>query len=158
MASGPGAALKGRTHGCTDQAAKCEENSCQLGAVHTWHLADMPSCSEHVRSCGYKAGIRERGAAISPRGSAQSDVVHPAAVVHLSRTLVTANPTLWREFTRRKSILRTNLGSVEPEEKTMLNDLMWLVLALLAFYSVMVVPAVLVWLVHIFVKRVQPAR
>jgi len=40
----------------------------------------------------------------------------------------------------------------------MLNDLMWLVLALLAFYSVRVVPAVLVWLVHIFVKRVQPAR
>ena len=40
----------------------------------------------------------------------------------------------------------------------MLNDLMWLVLALLAFYSVMVVPAVLVWLVHILIKHRQPAR
>jgi hypothetical protein len=32
------AALKGRTHGCTDQGCcKREESSCQLGAVHTWH-------------------------------------------------------------------------------------------------------------------------
>src|SRR6476661_9379142 len=30
---------KGRTHGCTDQCCKREESSCQLGAVHTWHLA-----------------------------------------------------------------------------------------------------------------------
>src|SRR5450631_2079772 len=36
----PCAALKGRTHGCTDQCCKREESSCQLGAVHTWHIAD----------------------------------------------------------------------------------------------------------------------
>ncbi len=36
MASGPCAALTGRTHGCTDQCCKREESSCQLGAVHTW--------------------------------------------------------------------------------------------------------------------------
>src|SRR5664279_2409124 len=32
--------FKGRTHGCTDQCCIREESSCQLGAVHTWHLAD----------------------------------------------------------------------------------------------------------------------
>jgi hypothetical protein len=42
------AAFKGRTHGCTDQGCKREESSCQLGAVHTWHLADIPSCTAHV--------------------------------------------------------------------------------------------------------------
>jgi hypothetical protein len=31
----------GRTHGCTDQACKRENTPCQLGAVHTWHLADL---------------------------------------------------------------------------------------------------------------------
>jgi len=41
MARAPCAALKGRTHGCTDQCCKREESSCQLGAVHTWHKADI---------------------------------------------------------------------------------------------------------------------
>src|SRR5471030_3389312 len=36
--------LKGRTHGCTDQPCKREESSCQLGAVHTWHIASIPVC------------------------------------------------------------------------------------------------------------------
>ncbi len=40
----------------------------------------------------------------------------------------------------------------------MLNDLMWLVLALFAFYGVMAVPAVLVWLVQVFVKRMKPVH
>jgi hypothetical protein len=35
-------ALTGRTHGCTDQCCKREENPCQLGAVHTWHFSDIP--------------------------------------------------------------------------------------------------------------------
>jgi hypothetical protein len=39
---------KGRTHGCTDQGCKREESSCQLGAVHTWHLADMRRCTANV--------------------------------------------------------------------------------------------------------------
>jgi hypothetical protein len=35
------AALKGRTHGCTDQGScKREESPFQLGAVHTWHKPD----------------------------------------------------------------------------------------------------------------------
>src|SRR5512133_2259373 len=42
------AALTGRTHGCTDQCCKREESSCQLGAVHTWPIADIPSCTAHV--------------------------------------------------------------------------------------------------------------
>jgi hypothetical protein len=42
------AALKGRTHGCTDQGCKRDESSCQLGAVHTWPLADMPYCAAYV--------------------------------------------------------------------------------------------------------------
>jgi hypothetical protein len=40
-------AQKGRTHGCTDQACKREESTCQLGAVHTWHITDeraSPAC------------------------------------------------------------------------------------------------------------------
>ncbi len=40
----------------------------------------------------------------------------------------------------------------------MLNDLMWLVLALLAFFSIMAVPAALAGLVKVFVKRAQAAR
>src|SRR5262249_36678353 len=34
-------ALKGRTHGRTDQRCKREKSSCQPGAVHTWPLADI---------------------------------------------------------------------------------------------------------------------
>ena len=44
--------LKGRTHGCTDQGCKREESSCQLGAVHTWHKADMPFVPFNVRFRG----------------------------------------------------------------------------------------------------------
>jgi hypothetical protein len=40
------AALKGRTHGCTDQRCKREKSSCQLGAVHTWHLASFRSAAK----------------------------------------------------------------------------------------------------------------
>jgi hypothetical protein len=29
--------------------AKREESSCQLGAVHTWHLADIATIFGHVR-------------------------------------------------------------------------------------------------------------
>ena len=36
----------------TDQCCKREESSCQLGAVHTWHKADIPSCTAHVRFRG----------------------------------------------------------------------------------------------------------
>src|SRR6476469_8816805 len=39
---------KGRTHGCTDQCCKREESSCQLGAVHTWHVASF-RCDAMVR-------------------------------------------------------------------------------------------------------------
>src|SRR6476660_8489013 len=35
------------TKGC-----KREESSCQLGAVHTWPIADIPSCTAHVRFRG----------------------------------------------------------------------------------------------------------
>jgi len=30
-------------------ACKREERPCQLGAVHTWHKADMPTCLRFVR-------------------------------------------------------------------------------------------------------------
>jgi hypothetical protein len=40
----------------------------------------------------------------------------------------------------------------------MLNDLMWLVLALLAFFSITAVPAALVGLAQVFVKCAQAAR
>src|ERR1039457_2332507 len=43
------AALTGRTHGCTDQCCKREESPCQLGAVHTWHLADNSVVPAFVR-------------------------------------------------------------------------------------------------------------
>ena len=42
-------ALKGRTHGRTDQCCKREEYSCQLGAVHKWHKADNPRVATLVR-------------------------------------------------------------------------------------------------------------
>ena len=56
MASGHVNRAKGRTHGCTDQACKREESTCQLGAVHTWHLADMTTDFREVR---FKADIRK---------------------------------------------------------------------------------------------------
>src|SRR5258705_13647079 len=33
-------------------AAKREESSCQLGAVHTWHLSDMPTASRSASLIG----------------------------------------------------------------------------------------------------------
>ena len=45
-------ATAGRTHGCTDQACKREESSCQLGAVHTWHLADISIGAANIRFRG----------------------------------------------------------------------------------------------------------
>src|SRR5262245_17777636 len=41
---GTGLVAIGRTHGCTDQACKREESSCQLGAVHTWPFSDLKRC------------------------------------------------------------------------------------------------------------------
>ena len=52
MASGLCAALKGRTHGRTDQCCKREKSPCQLGAVHTWHKADIPLTPVNVRFQG----------------------------------------------------------------------------------------------------------
>src|SRR5262249_27805468 len=46
-------ALKGRTHGRTDQRCKREKSSCQPGAVHTWPIADIPHA---VRICDAKFG------------------------------------------------------------------------------------------------------
>jgi hypothetical protein len=34
------------------KTAKREESSCQLGAVHTWHLADMATVFGDVRCRG----------------------------------------------------------------------------------------------------------
>src|SRR3954454_18066105 len=42
-------APKGRTHGRTDQCCKREESPCQLGAVHTWHLATIRALLAFVR-------------------------------------------------------------------------------------------------------------
>jgi hypothetical protein len=44
--------LTGRTHGRTDQSCIREESPCQLGAVHTWHLADIASATSNVRYRG----------------------------------------------------------------------------------------------------------
>src|SRR5450759_220278 len=46
------AALQGRTHGCTDQCCNREESSCQLRAVHTWHLASIRTQTLNVRFRG----------------------------------------------------------------------------------------------------------
>src|SRR6478609_5529203 len=48
-------AAKGRTHGCTDQCCKREESSCQLGAVHTWHIATNPK-AQNLRSVLMQSG------------------------------------------------------------------------------------------------------
>ena len=37
--------LKAEHMAAPTKAAKCEESSCQLGAVHTWHKADMDKCT-----------------------------------------------------------------------------------------------------------------
>ncbi len=39
MASGNVNRIKGRTHGCTANAARVKNDPCQLGAVHTWPIA-----------------------------------------------------------------------------------------------------------------------
>jgi hypothetical protein len=35
-------------HGCTDQCCKREKSSCQLGAVHTWHIASFVAAQNLV--------------------------------------------------------------------------------------------------------------
>src|SRR5262249_41898221 len=47
-----GTALKGRTHGCSDQRLRREDSSCQPGAVHTWPEADLTSERCNVRCWG----------------------------------------------------------------------------------------------------------
>ena len=42
MASGHVNRTAGRTHGCTDPSLRREESPCQLGAVHAWHIRDIP--------------------------------------------------------------------------------------------------------------------
>ena len=49
MASGHVNRIQGRTHGCADQCCKPEESSCQLGAVHTWHMVSV-RCDAQIRS------------------------------------------------------------------------------------------------------------
>jgi hypothetical protein len=56
MASGHVTALKGRTHGRTDQCCTREESPCQLGAVHTWKSNDRGRMS----ALGPKADINRR--------------------------------------------------------------------------------------------------
>jgi hypothetical protein len=41
MASGHVNRTQRPDNGCTDQNCNREETPCQLGAVHTWHLADI---------------------------------------------------------------------------------------------------------------------
>ena len=43
-------ALKGRTHGRTDQCCKREEYSCQLGAVHSIKACPLAACVNQGRS------------------------------------------------------------------------------------------------------------
>src|ERR1035437_6769959 len=39
-------------------AAKREESSCQLGAVHTWHETDMAGQTPHVRFSNRRFGVK----------------------------------------------------------------------------------------------------
>jgi len=38
-------------------ACKREERPCQLGAVHTWHKADIPTCPPFVRFRGQSGRV-----------------------------------------------------------------------------------------------------
>ena len=53
------AEAKGRTHGCTDQCCIREENPCQLGALHTWHIASFAAL-QHFGSYWGQSGHAER--------------------------------------------------------------------------------------------------
>jgi hypothetical protein len=44
--------LKAEHMAAPTNAAKREESSCQLGAVHTWHFSDMPTRQPDVCSRG----------------------------------------------------------------------------------------------------------
>ena len=48
MASGPVCRANRPNTWLHRPACKREENPCQLGAVHTWHLADMPTAAINV--------------------------------------------------------------------------------------------------------------
>ena len=48
--------LKAEHMAAPTKAAKREESSCQLGAVHTWHKADIPSCAA-MSAIGGKADM-----------------------------------------------------------------------------------------------------
>jgi len=48
MASGHVNRIEGRHMAAPTNAAKREKSSCQLGAVHTWHLADMSGRARNV--------------------------------------------------------------------------------------------------------------
>jgi hypothetical protein len=50
MASGHVNALKGRTHGCTDQCCTREKKPRQLGAVHTWPFAACDPGPDRLQS------------------------------------------------------------------------------------------------------------
>jgi len=39
-------------------AAKREKSSCQLGAVHTWHFADIPEKPPNVRFSNWPVGVK----------------------------------------------------------------------------------------------------
>ena len=52
-------------------AAKCEKSSCQPGAVHTWHKADLPILPANV---GYEgAGVKRKWL-----GHRQTDSIDPS--------------------------------------------------------------------------------
>jgi hypothetical protein len=54
MASGPVCRAKRPNTWLRRPACNREEKPCQLGAVHTWHKADMPPASGDVCSRGAK--------------------------------------------------------------------------------------------------------
>jgi hypothetical protein len=58
MASGHVNRIKKAEHmAAPTNAAKREESSCQLGAVHTWHFGDMPTGFENVCFSGWSQPI-----------------------------------------------------------------------------------------------------
>ena len=66
---------KGRTHGCTDQCCKREESSCQLGDVHTWHIATKSQCDPSINSVSGFGAVAD----IRPSVEAIAVVHSPAA-------------------------------------------------------------------------------
>src|ERR1035437_5425858 len=65
-------------------AAKREESSCQLGAVHTWHKADLSSLADDVRSQGVKrtSPIRASRSENGPKGDVTLPALRPSACPH----------------------------------------------------------------------------